>query len=148
MLESEHDVILDADGTLGVLERPRSDLRSARVLLTPTRWGMPGCRPRRLPNLRGGAVAFDVFELVDQIALVLPPDRWTLVGGLMVQAHAGLAGVLHSVRRSMPIWWWRCGRVVTARRPGPSKGWVTHGTSRWTTLPRSIDSREAAIRWT
>ena len=41
-------------------------------------------------------MAFDVFELVDQIALVLPPDRWMLVGGLMVQAHAGLAGVLHS----------------------------------------------------
>ena len=33
VLESEHDVILDADGNLGVLERPRSDLRSARVLL-------------------------------------------------------------------------------------------------------------------
>jgi hypothetical protein len=33
LLEFEQDVILDADGNLGVLERPRSDPRLARVLL-------------------------------------------------------------------------------------------------------------------
>ncbi len=32
-LELEHDVMLDADGNLGVIERPRSDSRTARVLL-------------------------------------------------------------------------------------------------------------------
>lgn len=32
-LELEHDVTLDADGNLGVIERPRSDSRTARVLL-------------------------------------------------------------------------------------------------------------------
>jgi hypothetical protein len=40
-------------------------------------------------------MSFDVFEPVEQIALVLPPQRWVLVGGLMVHAHAGLAGVQH-----------------------------------------------------
>ena len=32
-LELQHDVILDADGNLGVIERPVADARSARVLL-------------------------------------------------------------------------------------------------------------------
>lgn len=32
-LELQHDVILDADGNLGVVERPASDTRAARVLL-------------------------------------------------------------------------------------------------------------------
>jgi len=32
-LEFEHNVILDADGNLGVIERPQSDSRTARVLL-------------------------------------------------------------------------------------------------------------------
>nr|NLI50766.1 hypothetical protein [Propionibacterium sp.] len=41
-------------------------------------------------------MAFDVFERVDQIALVLPPERWMLVGGLMVHAHARLAGIQHA----------------------------------------------------
>ncbi len=38
---------------------------------------------------------FDVFERVDQIAQILPPERWMLVGGLMVHAHARLAGIPH-----------------------------------------------------
>lgn len=32
-LELEHDVILDADGNLGVVQRPRPDTRTARVLI-------------------------------------------------------------------------------------------------------------------
>ena len=32
-LELAHDVTLDADGNLGVVERPVSDVRTARVLL-------------------------------------------------------------------------------------------------------------------
>lgn len=35
----------------------------------------------------------DPFDLLDEIASVLPPAHWMLVGGLMVHAHATLAGV-------------------------------------------------------
>lgn len=35
----------------------------------------------------------DPFDLLDEIASVLPPAHWMLVGGLMVHAHAILAGV-------------------------------------------------------
>ena len=30
----------------------------------------------------------DVFKRLDEIASALPPERWMLVGGLMVHAHA------------------------------------------------------------
>lgn len=56
---------------------------------------MLGCRRRRPPSSKGGPVAFDVFERVEEIARVLPPERWILVGGLMVHAHARLAGIPH-----------------------------------------------------
>ncbi|MCG6567706.1 hypothetical protein [Tessaracoccus sp. ZS01] len=35
----------------------------------------------------------DPFDLLDEVASVLPPAHWMLVGGLMVHAHATLAGV-------------------------------------------------------
>ena len=35
----------------------------------------------------------DPFDLLDEIASVLPPAHWMLVGGLMVHAHAILARV-------------------------------------------------------
>ena len=38
----------------------------------------------------------DVFECVEEIAKTLSPDRWLLVGGLMVHAHAQLAGIQHA----------------------------------------------------
>jgi hypothetical protein len=38
----------------------------------------------------------DVFERVEEIANNLSPDRWLLVGGLMVHAHAQLAGIQHA----------------------------------------------------
>ena len=38
----------------------------------------------------------DVFERVEEIADSLLPDRWVLVGGLMVHAHAQLAGIQHA----------------------------------------------------
>ncbi len=38
----------------------------------------------------------DVFERVEEIANSLLPDRWMLVGGLMVHAHAQLAGIQHA----------------------------------------------------
>ena len=38
----------------------------------------------------------DGFELVEEIANNLSPDRWLLVGGLMVHAHAQLAGIQHA----------------------------------------------------
>lgn len=38
----------------------------------------------------------DVFERVEEIANNLSPDRWLLVGGLMVHAHAQLAGIPHA----------------------------------------------------
>ena len=38
----------------------------------------------------------DVFERVQEIATKLSPDRWVLVGGLMVHAHAQLAGIQHA----------------------------------------------------
>ena len=38
----------------------------------------------------------DVFERVEEIADNLSPDRWLLVGGLMVHAHAQLAGIQHA----------------------------------------------------
>ena len=38
----------------------------------------------------------DVFERVEEIAKNLLPDRWMLVGGLMVHAHAQLAGIQHA----------------------------------------------------
>ena len=38
----------------------------------------------------------DVFEHVEEVASHLSPDRWMLVGGLMVHAHAQLAGIQHS----------------------------------------------------
>ena len=38
----------------------------------------------------------DVFERVEEIANHLAPDRWMLVGGLMVHAHAQLAGIQHA----------------------------------------------------
>jgi hypothetical protein len=41
-------------------------------------------------------VSQDVFERVEEIANNLLPDRWMLVGGLMVHAHARLAGIQHA----------------------------------------------------
>jgi hypothetical protein len=41
-------------------------------------------------------VSQDVFERVEEIANNLSPDRWLLVGGLMVHAHAQLAGIQHA----------------------------------------------------
>lgn len=38
----------------------------------------------------------DVFERVEEIATNLSPDRWMLIGGLMVHAHAQLAGIQHT----------------------------------------------------
>ena len=38
----------------------------------------------------------EVFERVEEIANNLLPDRWMLVGGLMVHAHAQLAGIQHT----------------------------------------------------
>lgn len=38
----------------------------------------------------------DVFNRLEEIAAVLPPERWVLVGGLMVHAHAQLAGITHT----------------------------------------------------
>lgn len=38
----------------------------------------------------------DVFDRLDEIAAALPSERWLLVGGLMVHAHARLAGVPHA----------------------------------------------------
>ena len=38
----------------------------------------------------------DVFERVEEIANNLLPDRWMLIGGLMVHAHAQLAGIQHT----------------------------------------------------
>ncbi|OCL37083.1 hypothetical protein BCR15_11475 [Tessaracoccus lapidicaptus] len=35
----------------------------------------------------------DPFDLLDEVASVLPPAHWMLVGGLMVHAYANLAGV-------------------------------------------------------
>jgi hypothetical protein len=40
-------------------------------------------------------VSQDVFERVGEIANNLSPDRWMLVGGLMVHPHAQLAGTQH-----------------------------------------------------
>jgi hypothetical protein len=37
----------------------------------------------------------DPFARLDEIATVLAPDRWMLVGGLMVHAHAQLAALPH-----------------------------------------------------
>lgn len=37
----------------------------------------------------------EVLARLDEIATRLPPERWMLVGGLMVHAHALLAGVQH-----------------------------------------------------
>jgi hypothetical protein len=37
----------------------------------------------------------DPFARLDEMATVLPPDRWMLVGGLMVHAHAQLAAFPH-----------------------------------------------------
>jgi predicted nucleotidyltransferase len=41
-------------------------------------------------------VSQDVFERVQEIANNLAPHRWMLVGGLMVHAHAQLAGIQHA----------------------------------------------------
>jgi len=41
-------------------------------------------------------VSQDVFERVQEIADKLSPDRWVLIGGLMVHAHAQLAGIQHA----------------------------------------------------
>ncbi len=41
-------------------------------------------------------MSHDVFERVQEIANNLEPDRWMLVGGLMVHAHAQLAGIQHA----------------------------------------------------
>jgi len=41
-------------------------------------------------------VSQEVFERVEEIANHLLPDRWILVGGLMVHAHAQLAGIQHA----------------------------------------------------
>lgn len=38
----------------------------------------------------------DIFQRVEEIASNLLPDRWMLVGGLMVHAHAQLAGIVHA----------------------------------------------------
>ena len=38
----------------------------------------------------------DVFERVQEIANNFPPERWMLIGGLMVHAHAQLAGIQHT----------------------------------------------------
>jgi hypothetical protein len=41
-------------------------------------------------------VSHDVFDPVEEIANDLSPDRWLLVGRLMVHAHAQLAGIQHA----------------------------------------------------
>lgn len=41
-------------------------------------------------------MASDGFELVDEVAGVFAPSRWMLVGGLMVHAHARLAGITNA----------------------------------------------------
>jgi hypothetical protein len=41
-------------------------------------------------------VSHDVFDPVEEIANDLSPDWWLLVGGLMVHAHAQLAGIQHA----------------------------------------------------
>ena len=40
-------------------------------------------------------MAFDLFGAASEIATVLPASKWMLVGGLMVHAHAQLAGITH-----------------------------------------------------
>lgn len=47
----------------------------------------------------------DVFERLDEIASALPPERWMLVGGLMVHAHSLLSGVSLRGLRMTLIWW-------------------------------------------
>ncbi len=37
----------------------------------------------------------DPFEVVAEVAEVIPRDEWMLVGGLMVHCHAQLAGIVH-----------------------------------------------------
>jgi hypothetical protein len=41
-------------------------------------------------------VSQDIFERVEEIANNLLPDRRMLIGGLMVHAHAQLAGIVHA----------------------------------------------------
>jgi hypothetical protein len=38
-------------------------------------------------------VATDIFDALDEVACVLDPGTWMLVGGLMVHAHSVQAGV-------------------------------------------------------
>jgi hypothetical protein len=47
-------------------------------------------------SLNDGPTMPDAFERLDEIAAALPSERWLLVGGLMVHAHARLAGVPHA----------------------------------------------------
>lgn len=70
----------------------------------------------------------DPFERIDELVLALPPERWMLVGGLMVHAHALRAGIQH-VRPTddadlvVEI---RAGSYSSASRALESLGYVRH----------------------
>lgn len=85
-------------------------------------------------------MAFDVFERIDEIAQALPPERWMLVGGLMVHAHARLADIPHprTTDDADLVVELRAGHYSEAARA--LKGWATSGTNRWTTVPPSTGS--------
>ena len=93
-------------------------------------------------------MVFDVFERLDQIAHMLPPERWLLVGGLMVHAHARLAGVPHGrpTDDADLVVEVRAGSYSEAARA--SKSWVTSGMSHWTIALPSTGSPAATTRWT
>jgi hypothetical protein len=63
-------------------------------------------------------VSQDVFERVEEIANNLLPDRWMLVGGLMVHAHAQLAGIQHARPTDDAD-------LVVEARAGSYAGWIS-----------------------
>ena len=88
----------------------------------------------------------DVFERVDEIANNLSPDRWMLVGGLMVHAQGQLAGIQHArptddVDLVVEV---RAGSYAQAaavlQKLGYVRSWVTFSTSPWIAAPPSTDS--------
>ncbi len=85
----------------------------------------------------------DGFELVDEIATQLVPERWMLVGGLMVHAHARRAGVPNAgaspttpTSSSSPVL-----PAAIAKLPMFSFGWGSG-------LYESLDDRAPTYRFT
>ncbi len=76
--------------------------------------GSGGARQTPSPRARHGAPPRSASGLVPQVSIIFGRMRWG-----------------RCIRRSRPIWWWRCATRVACSSPAPTSS----GRHRWETLP-------------